>query len=92
MNSTLKKIFIITVFVAADIALFALAVIAAYSLKGYSFEEKKITTEEVLTTESEITTDECTTYVNRAIDEKSSSPVVDWMRTKVKNIRKENNQ
>ncbi|MDO4300716.1 MAG: hypothetical protein Q4D26_04905 [Clostridia bacterium] len=92
MNSALKKIFIITVFVFADIAIFALTVIAAYSLKGYSFEEKKITAEEAFTAESEITTDECTAYVNRAIDEKSSSPVVNRMRTKVKNIRKENNQ
>lgn len=83
MKNNIKKILYVAVFVIGDIGIFAAFVIFANSFNGhktYKIEEKtKII--------YELTTESATAQETKAIDAKSSSPLVNWMRRQIKNTR-----
>ncbi len=83
MKDMLKKVLCIVVFVIADILIFALLAIGASSLAGKSGgAEYKNTEAEIMTETAAEAYAEETSYEYNALYEKSTSPVVNWMREK----------
>lgn len=84
---TFKKILYVVIFVLADIAIFAMLTMAVYSVTGKSTQRVSVPTEITKTTEFEPITTEETSEENSGIYQKSFSPIVNWMRKKVLNVR-----
>lgn len=86
MKSILKKILIIVIVVLLDILIFAFCIMIIYSLSGNKRDTYKERTGYV--EEIETITEETTTNRNRVLYEESKSPLVNWMREIVRDIRK----
>ena len=84
MKNNIKKVLYIGAFILGDIGIFAALVICAYNIKGYKTD---ISIEETTKAMYELTTESTTLSETRAIDSESSSPLVNWMRKKVKTAR-----
>lgn len=84
MKTNIKKILYITLFILGDIVIFAALVICS----GYKTDNNIEKTTKVF---YELTTESVTLSETRAIDSESTSPLVNWMRKKVKNAREKHN-
>lgn len=83
MKNDIKKVLCLTAFIIGDIGIFVALVIFANSFKEYKTDEIGETT----TSAYELITESTTYQQTRAIDSKSTSPLVNWMRKQIKNVR-----
>ncbi len=85
MKRIWKKILVIVIVILLDISIFASCILIIYSLSGNKKDTYKERTDYV--EEIETITEETTVNENRVLYEKSKSPLVNWMREIVRDIR-----
>lgn len=85
MKRILKKIIVIVIVILLDISIFASCILIIYNLSGNKRDTYKERTDYV--EEIETITEETTVNENRVLYEKSKSPLVNWMREIVRDIR-----